>query len=355
MIAVIGLIAAVPSVYEMKGPFPILSTPYFEDGSIDYDGLGREVRFVCESGCPGCIWGQSNDAVDLLSTEEKFKCFEKCASAAEGLDITLALGANGSNTVEMLMMATEIERIAARHPRARMAMVSRPPDNVRSQEDIESAWEALAKVAKRPVIFQTFGTPNTPTPDVSLLVRLSEQHPDIYGYIKEEASGYGAVERMYEENRYRPALKTLMAGWGGWQMLMQMRHCGCEGLVTERCAYAPILGVMWEDFRRGERGVRLAESFAMFRLLCDQRNFPKGLRGYHLYLLEKEGVFRNRVSRQYRDVEIKDAGSFGVGREWKLVDVELTELQKKELDLLYCDMMDFVNGRKRVNSKEKCK
>ena len=66
------------------------------------------------------------------------------------------------------------------------------------------------------------------------------------------------------------------------------------------------------------------------------------MRGYHLYFLEKEGVFRNRISRQYVNVVVKDAGSFGVGREWKLVDVELTELQKKELDLLYKDMMDFV-------------
>jgi len=152
--------------------------------------------------------------------------------------------------------------------------------------------------------------------------------------------------RRYEENAHRPAIKTLMAGWGGWQMLMQMRQCGCEGLVTERCAYAPILGALWRDFENGERGVRLAESFAMFRLLTDQRNFPEGLRGYHLYFLEKEGVFRNRISRQYVNVEVKDAGSFGVGRKWKLVDVKLTELQKKELDLLYRDMMDFVNKRK---------
>ena len=345
-LAMIGLLAAVPSVKEMKGPFPIMSTTYFKDGSVDCEGLKREARFVHESGCPGCIWGQSNDAIDLLTADEKFRCFEACAEAVEGLDITLALGANGTNTTELVEIAAEIERVAARHPSARIAMISRPPDDVRSQTDIERAWEALATVAKRPVIFQTFGTPDTPTPDVSLLVRLAERHPDIYGYIKEEASGYGAVERMYEENRHRPALKTLMAGWGGWQMLMQMRHCGCEGLVTERCAYAPVIAAIWRDYVRGERGYKLAESFAMFRLLCDQRNFPEGLRGYHLYLLEKEGVFMNRLSRQYRQVEVKDAGSFGVGREWELVNVELTDLQKKELDLLYDDMMAFVTNHK---------
>ena len=67
--------------------------------------------------------------------------------------------------------------------------------------------------------------------------------------------------------------------------------------------------------------------------------------GYHLYLLEKEGVFRNRISRQYKNAVVKDAGSFGARREWKLVDVKLTDLQIKELDLLYKDMMDFVERR----------
>ena len=335
------LLAVVPSVEQMKGPFPILSTTYFEDGTIDCEGLKRELRFVQASGCPGGIWGQSNDAVDLLTREEKRRCFEACAEAAEGLDITLTLGANGTNTTEMLEVAADIEATAARHPTARIAMASRPPDDVRSQADIERAWDALATVAKRPVIFQTYGTDKTPTPEVALLVRLAERHPSIYGYIKEEASGFGAVERMYEENRYRPALKTLMAGWGGWQLLMQMRHCGCEGLVTERCAYAPVLGKLWRVFKSGDRGVKLAEAFAMFRLFCDQKNFPGGLRGYHLYLLEKEGVFKNRISRQYKNADVKDAGSFGTSREWKLVDVKLNDLQKKELDLLYEDMMTY--------------
>ena len=102
------LLAVVPAVEQMKGPFPILSTPYFEDGSIDCEGLKRELRFVQASGCPGGIWGQSNDAVDLLTREEKRRCFEACAEAAEGLDITLTLGANGTNTVEMLEIAADI-------------------------------------------------------------------------------------------------------------------------------------------------------------------------------------------------------------------------------------------------------
>ena len=51
----------------MRGPFPILSTPYNEDGSVDYESLARGCVFTADGGCPGVIWCQANDAVDLLT------------------------------------------------------------------------------------------------------------------------------------------------------------------------------------------------------------------------------------------------------------------------------------------------
>jgi dihydrodipicolinate synthase/N-acetylneuraminate lyase len=332
----------VPTPKEIRGPFPIMSTVYFEDGSVDYDGLKRELRWVDDSGCPGVIWCQSNDSIDLLTNEEKFRGFEACAEAAEGRKVVLTLGASGTNTAKMLELAAEIERVAERHPGVKMAIISRPPDDVRTEADIEQAWNELAKVAKRPVILQTYGTPATPTPSVALLVRLAEKHPAVYGYVKEEAEGYSAVERMSVLSAAKPVIKTAMAGWGGWQWLLQLRQCGCEGLVTERCAFAPVLAKLWSIHESGDHGLRLTEAYAMFRLLCDQRNFPSGLRGYPLYFLEKEGVFRNRVSRQYTNSRVTDGGSFGVGKVWKLEKTELTPLQCRELDALYRDMLEFV-------------
>ena len=244
-LAICALLAAIPSAKEMRGPFPIMSTPYFADGAVDYGALAREAKWTADCGCPGVIWCQSNDAVDLLTTEEKFKGFEACAKAVEGLQIVLTLGANGTNTAHMLEIAA------------------------------------------------------------------------------------------------KPAVKTVFAGWGGWQWLLQLRHCGSEGLVTERCAYAPILGEIWRRFEKGERGLALTEAFAMYRLLIDQRNMPGGLRGYSLYLLNKEGVFTNMVSRQYEKAKVTEGGSFGAGRKWKLETVKLNDIQKRELDILYADMMEF--------------
>ena len=63
--------AVVPAPRDMRGPFPIMSTPCHEDGSVDYAALAREAQWTDDCGCPGVIWCQSNDAIDLLTLEEK--------------------------------------------------------------------------------------------------------------------------------------------------------------------------------------------------------------------------------------------------------------------------------------------
>lgn len=340
MMSVAIVQASVPLASEMRGPFPIMSTPYNEDGSIDYDGLSREVAWLVECGSPGVIWCQSNDAVDLLTTEEKFRGFEVCAKACENQPIVLALGANGTNAVEMLEIAAEIERVADRHPAAKVAMVSRPPDDVRSEDAIESAWDALGKLSKRPIILQTYCSKLTPTPSVELMVRLAKRHPKVFGYIKEEAAGNSANERMIQECATKPSIKTVFSGWGGWQWLYQLRHCGSEGLITERVAYAPLIVRVWREFEKGDPDGELTAAFAMYRLLIDQRNFPGGgLRNYSLYLLQKEGIFKNCVSRRYRDAKETEGGSFGTSKAWTLDKLELSDLQKAELDLLYTEIL----------------
>ena len=335
------VLAMVPTALEMRGPFPIMSTPYLNDGSVDYDGLVREANWIVRCSSPGAIWCQSNDSIDLLTTAEKFKGFDVCAKAFEGTGTVLALGANGTNTTEMLEIAAEIERVASRHPATKLAIVARPPDDVRTEDALERAWDALGASVRRPVVFQTFCSTNTPTPSVEMMVRLAKKHPGVFGYVKEEASGDLANERMIRECAAKPAIKTVFSGWGGWQWLYQLRHCGSEGLVTERVAYLPLIMRVWREYERGDPEGKMTDAFALYRLLIDQRNFPGGgLRDYSLYFLEKEGVFKNRLSRRYADARETEGGSFGSGKAWKLDTVEMSELQKAELDLLFAKIQE---------------
>ncbi|MBQ7190214.1 MAG: dihydrodipicolinate synthase family protein [Kiritimatiellae bacterium] len=327
----------------MRGPFPILSTPYLEDGAVDFESLGKGVAFVADSGCPGVIWCQSNDAVDLLTFEEKVKGFEACARAMEGKNAMLTLGCNG--TIESMSKEAEaVERIAAKYPKTNLAVISRPPDDGKTQDDIRAYYERLASIIKRPVIIQTYVNNTCPAPTVQLLIDLAKRYPKTFGYIKEESEGNKANERMIQEVAAKPVMHTVFSAWGGWQWLYQSRRCGSEGLVTERCAYAPLLAYIWRQMEDRDKKGTLTQAYALYRLLIDQRGMPGGLRGYSLYYFQRQGVFKTTVSRQYLKAKQGEQGTTAVGdnKKWKLEKLFLTELQKAELDECYDDMLRFV-------------
>ena len=335
--------AAVPSAERMKGPFLIASTPYLADGSVDYDALVAEAKYIDASGCTGVIWPQSNDSIDLLTHEEKFEGVRRLTTVAkEFRNAVLTIGISGTNTAEMLELATGAERIVGKCP-APIAFAARPPTDGTTEAEVREYYETLGRVAKRPVIIQTFVSDACPAPSVAFLRELSERFPKVYGYIKEESEGQRANERQAAERGMKPPVKTVFSAWGGWQWLYQFRQCGTEGLVSERPAYAPLVARVWSLMKNGDPDGRLMETYAVYRYMIDQRAIPGGsLRGYSLYYLKKLGLFKTTLSRTYLKSKVTESGTFGEGHEWKLKDLSLTDAQRAELDANFAAMNRFL-------------
>ena len=349
-VALLGIgiaIAAVPTEERMKGPFLIASTPYLADGSVDYDALVAEAKYIDASGCTGVIWPQSNDSIDLLTHEEKFEGIRRLAEAAKSFrSAVLTIGISGTNTAEMLELAAGSERIAGESP-APIAFAARPPTDGTTDAEVREYYEALGRVVKRPVIIQTFVSDACPAPSVAFLRELSERFPKVYGYIKEESEGQRANERQAEERGMKPPVKTVFSAWGGWQWLYQFRQCGTEGLVSERPAYAPLIARIWSLMKNGDSDGRLMESYAVYRYMIDQRAIPGGsLRGYSLYYLKKLGLFKTTLSRTYLKSKVTESGTFGEGHEWKLEDLSLADAQRAELDANFEAMSRFLERTK---------
>lgn len=278
---------------KVRGPFPILSTPFTASGAIDYEVLAAQARFVDWGGCPGMIWPQSGDSVDLLTVEEKLQGMEVLAAEARGLRTGLCLGVQGKDTAEMLVFARHAEKLAP------AAIISRPPDAGKTEEDLRQYWRALAAVAQRPVIIQTTGgvAYKGPVPSVPLLIELAKEFPH-FGYVKEEAAPI--IPRTRELTAARPPIRRVFSARGahGW---LYESHLGTEGLITERAVYADVLTRIWELMQSGQDPDTLRDAYAKLLLLFNLGiHLPGGdLRGFQLYLWMKRGVFQNMVSRQY--------------------------------------------------------
>lgn len=278
----------------VRGPFPILSTPFTETGAVDYEVLANQARFVDWGGCPGMIWPQSGDSVDLLTMEEKLRGMEVLAEASRGFKTSaLCLGVQGKDTEEMLAYARHAEKLAP------AAIISRPPDSGRTEDDLRQYWRELAKVAKRPVIFQTTGgvAYKGPVPSVKLMTELAEEFPQ-FGYIKEEAAP--VIARTRELCAAKPVIRRVFSARGAHGWLFES-HLGTEGLITERAVYADVLTKLWQLMDGGKDPGTVRDIYSKLLLLFNLgQHLPGGdLRGFQLYLWQKRGVFKNRISRQY--------------------------------------------------------
>ena len=331
--------AEVPTPSDIRGAYPILTTPYLADGSVDYDSLVKEAEWTDVAGVQGIIWPQSDDSIDLLTTDEKKCGMSALAEAAKGFRARLCLGVEGRSTDEMLELARYGEELSAkfetRVPQlstfnsklsTRIVFISRPADDCRTQEELERYYEALAAVAKRPVIIQTYNGDKCPAPSVELLVKLATRHPGIYGWIKEEVrDGFEANRRMKAELVAKPPLKTIFSAWGGWQWLYQSRHLGSEGVISERAALAPTLAEIWRLMEAKDATGALDTAYAKYLLAINlMQTVPGDLRGYQLVFFKEKGIFRTTASRTCVD---KDKDPYS----WKLDVLEVEDGIKAEI------------------------
>ena len=328
----------------IRGAFPILSTPYEPSGAVDYGVLAKEAKFVAQCKCQGAIWPQSGDSCDLLTVDEKLKGMEEIAKSLEGGKTVATFGCQGGTAEEMTVLAKWAEKLASKY-KTPIAVISRPPDNAVSQKDLKNYYLELEKCVNRPVIIQTAGGINYrgPAPSVELLIWLARHNPGVFGYVKEESEGSKCNGRMAAEIAAKPLMHTVFSAWGGWQWLHQARRIGSEGVITERPAYADLLAYIWAQMENYDMNGTLNDAFAKYLLMLNLRNFIPGddLRGLHLYVLQKRGIFKNRLSRIYE----KKNGKTAIPKEPIISDMKLTQAQKDEIETCFASLAPYLSAQ----------
>lgn len=303
----------------IRGPFPILTTPFTKTGAVDFDALAAEARFVEWGGCPGMIWPQSGDSVDLLTVDEKLHGMEVLANTTRGFRAALCLGVQGKDTDEMLRFARHAEKLAP------AAFISRPPDSGKTEDDLRQYWRALASVTQRPVIIQTSGgvAYRGPSPSVKLLIELANAYPN-FGYVKEEAAPIPA--RVLALAAAKPPIRRIFSAHGGYGWCYEAR-LGAEGLITERAVFADVLARIWELQQSGSDPAALRDVYSRFILVANlAKNLPGGdFRGFQFHLWQKRGVPMAMVSRHYGPKGVIPASP--IVSEIKLTQEEIAEIE----------------------------
>ncbi len=223
-----------------KGAFTALITPMNNDGSVDYEGFRKNVKFQLEQGIDGLVPlgttaetptlderpGQEEDKLIEIVFEE-VRAFEK----KSGKKIPVILGAGSNNTRDAVMYCERAKKAGAD-----AALVVTPYYNKPSKEGIFRHFEAVSKVGIPIIVYNIAGRTglNIPT---DLLARIAEL-PNIAGV--KEASG--SVAQMMEVIGQVKAKKPDFAVLSGDDGLtLPLIAAGGDGIISVASNMIPAL------------------------------------------------------------------------------------------------------------------
>lgn len=164
----------------IKGICPILPTPFYDDGKVDYDSLRNVIKFMLKAKVTGiALFGNASEAF-ALTQEEKSKIAEVTVDEVKG-QVPIVFGSGGTG----LECAVENSLWAQEHG-ADVLMIMPPhmikPDN----ERLYDYFAAIAKAVNIPIMLQDAPIAcGVPIP-VDTIARLFREFDNIQ-YVKEEA------------------------------------------------------------------------------------------------------------------------------------------------------------------------
>ncbi len=229
---------------DLNGTGVALVTPFLNDGSIDFDSLGRLIEYNLENGIDYLVVMGSTGEAATLSAEEKEKIRAFFVRKTAGrLPLVLGMGSNNTAALVEEVRRTDLSGFDA------LLSVS-PSYNKPSQEGIYRHYAALAEVTPIPVIIYNVPgrTGSNISPETAL--RLARDFDKIAG-IKEAA---GSMEQVLRLTKDKPdgfhiisgddmlALPTVLAGGSGVisviaqafpRIFSSMIEAGRQGKVKE--------------------------------------------------------------------------------------------------------------------------
>lgn len=307
----------------LEGPFPLLLTPWTEDARVDIATLVKEAEYVNDAGAGGMIWPTAGERKEIAEAGDYEAGLDALVarSVEKGREFKARVTAivSGTNTEQGVEQAAAVERLAKKYG-AQLVILARPADDCTNQVMILDYYNALAKATTQTVIIQTFNG-KSPQPSVETLVTLAQNH-SIYGYVKEESPGLQVNSRMEQLLRHRE-IKGVFSGWGGKGWMFQGTRIGTCGVISQRAEYAPLFVKIWNLIKNGADASdpELAKAYASYLYMANLGDIfstwgDDEMRGPHLYVLERLGIFKNRLSRENGKVKA-----------W-----EMTEKEKAEVD-----------------------
>ena len=221
----------------LRGAFTAMITPMKEDGSIDYDGYRKLLRFKMEEGIDGLVpLGTTGETPTLDEDEEQriidvvmgeVRAFEK----EKSVKVPVVLGAGSNNTRDAVCYTERAKKVGAD-----AALVVTPYYNKPSSEGIFRHFEAVSRVGIPILVYNIAGRTgkNIDTPTLSRIADL----PNIAG-VKEASGSISQMTDVIDTIKSKHPDFAVLSGDDA--MTLPLIACGGDGVVSVVSNAAPAL------------------------------------------------------------------------------------------------------------------
>lgn len=292
------------------GIFPILQTPFDEDGYIDTASLRSLVRFCLRAGAHGLVIPANASEFFVLSDAERMEVTEVVLDETQGR-VPVVISCSGVST----SVAVKFVRHAVTHG-ANGIMVLPPYVRRLSEAGVFRYYESIAEAAGGlPIIVQNAEPPLGTPLSIPSLVKLMEKVPGIR-YVKEEVNPTG--QRMSEllasaGNR----LHGVFGGQNGIWLLNELDRGACGNMPN--CATVDVHVRIYNLYQAGHRDEAEDLYLKLLPLLVLGSQYGVA---FAKDLLYRRGVIRTRV--------VRDPHAYPLDR-WDWADVERYLLRLKSV------------------------
>jgi 4-hydroxy-tetrahydrodipicolinate synthase len=242
----------------LKGVIPAITTPFRDDQSIDFDGLGRLIDFVIADGVDGILVNGCTGESWAIADHERDDLFRVTVEAAAGR-VPVVAGCSAILAQDTVAHVRQAERA-----RCDCVMISPPWYAMIGQEEIHDHYKAVLSQIGIPVMLYNIPRRTGIQLGVDLIDALAD-HPLVVA-VKESSKDWGILSSVIRRTSDRI---SVLAGYASHYGLAAIT----EGAVGYVDSSTPVFGARSPQFYRaardGDRETARAIQTDMARMLSD--------------------------------------------------------------------------------------
>lgn len=228
------------NIRALAGVFPIISTPFTQEGDLDFISLECLTNFICESGVQGAVYPAIASEFSTLTSSEREKAVSLVAKTINHR-VRFVVGISDQSPQLSAAHAQQAEDV-----KADAIMLMSPRTVGDKAGNVIEFFKASLGHVKLPVIMQNAPPPLGSSLSIETVAAVCRAIPQIH-YVKEEVVPCGP--RISELLTGVPDLKGVFGGAGGRFVMDELKR-GAAGSMPA-CEVPELHAALYTNFMAG--------------------------------------------------------------------------------------------------------